>query len=56
MERHRMQETRMFPGGGFRQRAGTSLTSSRRVEGEMMMVREVEELRTRTVQMEKTLR
>ena len=32
------------------------MTSSRRVEGETMMVREMEELRARTAQMEKTLR
>merc|ERR1711892_842448 len=46
----------MLTYGGFRQVAGRSLTSSRRVEGETMMVREMEELRARTAQMEKTLR
>ena len=46
----------MGTGGGLRQGAGRSMTTTRKVEGESMMLRELEELRARTAQMEKTLR
>ena len=56
VERHRIQEARMVTCEGVRQGVVRSMTTSRRVEGENMMVRELEELRARTAQMEKTLR
>ena len=56
VERHRIQEAGMVTCGGSRQGIGRSKTASRRIEGENMMVKELEELRARTAQMEKTLR
>jgi len=56
VERHQNLEKGMLTCGGFRQGAGRSMTSSRRGEGDSMLVKEVEELRARTAQMEKTLR
>ena len=56
VERHRVQEAGMVTCGGSRQGIGRNLTATRRMEGENMMVRELEELRARTTQMEKTLR
>ena len=41
---------------GVGQRKGRSKTSSKMVEEETLLVREVEELRARSVQMEKTMR
>ena len=45
-----------FAQGGFGQGSGRSKTSGRRMEAETLLVREVEELRARTLQMEKTMR
>ena len=56
VERHWIQEARIVTCDAVRQGVGRSMTTSRRVEGENMMVRELEELRARTAQMEKTLR
>ena len=56
VERNRM----LIPGMGtsvvVRQGVGRSMTTTRKVEGESLMARELEELRARTEQMEKTLR
>ena len=56
VERHRVQEAGMVTCGGSRQGIGSrrSMTASRRVEGGNMLVRELEEMRERTAQMEKT--
>ena len=56
VERKRIQLTGIGTTGGLRHGVGRSMTNTRRVEGESMMVRELEELRIRTAQMEKTLR
>ena len=52
VERHRIQEARMVTCEGVVR----SMTTSRRVEGENMMVRELKELRARTARIGKTVR
>ena len=56
VERHRIQEARMVTCEGVRQGVVRSMTTSRRVEGENMMVRELKELRARTARIGKTVR
>jgi hypothetical protein len=45
-----------FAQGGFGQGSGRSKTSNRKMEVQTLLVREVEELRARMLQMEKTMR
>ena len=56
IERQRIQDSGRATCGGFRHGFGRSMTTARRSQEESLLVRELEELRARSAQMEKTLR
>ena len=56
MEMHRAQERRLYTCAGYRDLARGERRRSREAGADMALVREMEELRARTQQMEKTLK